>query len=241
MRRRTIGIGLAGFAVAGAAFTLGCGNLSVTGCATNETCQPIDASTLDAAVDVSVGATDAGTGVDATAPIEAAAACDPDASPHDAPCVVALGNGVFVAPPPAGSDALGTGTASSPYATIGYALAHSNGANRLYVCGGSFSEAVAIDAGISLYGGLGCARSPAIWSAGDGGLSQVTAPPNGIALIVDGVPGGISIEDMAFDAVDASGQDDAGNGRSSVAAVVHASTVTFRRCTRSPPALGTTG
>jgi hypothetical protein len=159
-------------------------------------------------------------------------ACDENNSPHDDPCVVGVGtNAVFVAPPAGGgSDANGNGSRSSPYATIGYALAHVGaGKDRLYICDATYAESVSLSAAVSLYGGLACPRD-AGWSYVDGGVAQVNGGINQIALAINGVPGPISVEDLAVAAANASGQDDAGNGKSSIAVLVNAATVSFRRC-----------
>jgi hypothetical protein len=160
--------------------------------------------------------------------------CDPTKSPHDEPCVVDDAYGVFVAPPAnGGDDALGDGTKGTPYATIGKALAGLRGKSRVYICGATYAEQLTISTAASLYGGLACpgqdARAP--WSyVGIDSLARVPSPASDWALKIDGIGTPIAIEDVDFTASNAYGQDTSGNGKSSIAALVNASTVTFRRC-----------
>jgi hypothetical protein len=156
-------------------------------------------------------------------------ACDPTKSPHDAPCVIDPLFGVFVSP--AGRDTA-AGTMSDPLRTIteGVAKAVQTGKARVYTCDGIYSEHVVLSSPVSLYGGLTCPGGGAGWSYDEGGTAQVNGPPNEIALAVSGVATPIAIEDFRIFGAAASGQDDAGNGLSSVGALVNASTITFRRC-----------
>ncbi|MDP9000650.1 MAG: hypothetical protein M3O46_11120 [Myxococcota bacterium] len=157
-------------------------------------------------------------------------ACDPTKSPHDAPCVVEVGGAVFVAPlASGGSDATGNGTRSAPYATIGHALANLAGRGRVYICDGTYAESVSLAVPASLFGGLSCPDGDGGWNY-IGGTADIHGEQNRIPLEIDRVPGAIAIEDLAIAAANASGQDDAGNGRSSIGALVNASTVVFRRC-----------
>jgi hypothetical protein len=190
-----------------------------------------DASGLPTAdADASLSAL-ADASVDANADASDGFVCELTASPHDAPCVLNTASGIFVAPAWAGgADTSANGSMVAPYLTIGYALAHLTAASRVYVCAGTYAEAMTLTAAADVYGGLQCSDAGAAWAYVDGGRSQVVAPANGIALVVSGADGGVDLEDMAFAAPDASGQDDAGNGLSSLAALVRNSSVTFRRC-----------
>lgn len=182
-------------------------------------------------VDGNDGATSEGGdgGLDATN-LPDVGGCDPTKSPHDAPCVVDQGGAVFVAPGASGgSDTTGHGTRSAPFATIGYALAHLGGRDRLYICDATYPESLSMTVAANVYGGLSCPNGDAGWNY-VGGTAQVHGAQNQVPLTIDGVARAISIEDMAIVAASASGQDDAGNGRSSIAALVNASTVVFRRC-----------
>jgi hypothetical protein len=152
--------------------------------------------------------------------------CDPTKSPRDEPCMVDNAYGVFVS---SGGRDIATGTMSDPLKTIagGITTAIETGKSRVYVCDGTYPEQVALSSAVNLYGAFAC---DAGWSYVDGGAAQVVSAPNQIALIVNGVSAPITVEDLRFAAADASGQDDGGNGMSSTAALVNASTVTFRRC-----------
>jgi hypothetical protein len=240
-------------AVAGASFAVpGCVPDAPTDCASNGVCTPVDASMAEEAPAPATDAASAPPDADADGADGANAAdadgaadgqdgadgfdgfvCDPALSPHDDPCVLTLDAGIFVAASTAGgSDTTGDGSKAAPYATLGYALTHLTGESRVYVCTATFHEAVSITAaGVRVYGGLACpvGASGRSWSYLDGGQAQVIAPPNEIALTVN-APGSLDIEDMMFMVPSASGQDDAGNGLSSIAALVNDSTVTFRRC-----------
>jgi hypothetical protein len=160
--------------------------------------------------------------------------CDPTKSPHDDPCVVDDAYGVFVAAH-AGSDATGDGSKAKPYATIGHALAALGAKRRLYLCDATYAEFVTLQTAASLYGGFACPGTDAgaPWSYLDGGFAKVSGVANQIPLSVTGLDSGIAVEDLWLVAANASGHDDAGNGLSSIAALVNASTVSFRRCTLS--------
>jgi hypothetical protein len=201
---------------------------------------------MDAGQDTSTDARDAGASADANAEggdggsdsgMDAADAfdgfdgfsCDPSKSPHDDPCVLSNTLGVFVS-----SSGLDTnaGTEGSPLKTIaaGLAKASTLGRSRVYVCQGSYSETLRVTNAVSVYGGLACPLGDGGWVYGDGGTAQVTGASNAIAFTVDGVDASIAVEDLRVVSPDAVGQDDAGNGRSSIAVLVNGSTVSFRRC-----------
>jgi hypothetical protein len=192
----------------------------------------VDATAL---AEAAAGAMDGGVAQDA--PAEAADAfdgftCDPSKSPHDEGCVVDEAYAVFVAPAArGGSDTAGDGSRAKPYATLGHALGALAGKARVYVCNAQYVEQVSLSSAASLYGGFACPGDDAgaAWRY-LGGQAQVSGPANQIPLIVSGVEGGVSIEDIRFGAPDASGHDVAGNGLSSIAVLVNASTLTLRRC-----------
>ena len=189
----------------------------------------------DASVDATTDA-DAGSGGDSAA--DAADAfdgfdgftCDPTKSPHDDPCVLADTLGVFVSS--AGLDT-NAGTREAPLQTIAAGLSKASmlGVGRVYVCQGNYSETLRVTNAVSVYGGLACPLGDGGWVYGDGGAAQVTGAANAIAFTVDGVDASIAVEDLRVLSPDAVGQDDAGNGRSSIAVLVNGSAVTFNRCT----------
>ena len=157
--------------------------------------------------------------------------CDPSQPPHDEACVIDERYGVFVAPAGSGgSDATGNGTRAKPYASIGHAVVNLGGKSRVYVCDATYAESVTLSGPASLFGGLECPTGDAGWAYLGSG-AQVSAPPNAVPLRVAVPSGPVDVEDMRFVAANASAQDDAGNGASSIAAIVTASpNVTFRRC-----------
>jgi hypothetical protein len=195
----------------------------------------VDATLADAgtAGDASDGGpdarADADAGSDAGAAIDAQV-CDPTKSPHDDPCVLSTAYGVFVSP--GGADT-NPGTAAAPKRTIAaaVALAIADNRARVYLCDGVYPEAIDIHSPVSFYGGLGCPSGDAGALYLTGTLAQILPAINQPALTIDGVDASVAVEDLALTSVNASGQDDAGNGSSSVAAVVNGSTVAFRRCT----------
>jgi hypothetical protein len=160
--------------------------------------------------------------------------CDPTKDPKDEPCVLDSAYGVFVASAggDAGAESLGSGvagpdgTSARPYTSIGQALANMAGKSRIYVCNGVYAEQVSITAVVSVYGGLSCGAGSGgrVWSY-VGRTAQVMAPPSAYALFVTGVQqGSVTIEDMSFAAIDATGA-----GTSSIAAFVASSTVRLVR------------
>jgi hypothetical protein len=198
----------------------------------------IDATATDATADTRGGDAPAEGASDAAPDV---VMCDPTQAPRDEACVLDEAYGVFVATPDnGGSDTVGDGSRGRPYASIGRALASLAGRAlaslagkpRVYVCDGTYAEAIALSSPTSLYGGLACPRDDAgvaQWSYADA-QAQVIAPQNAIGLVVSGDAGPISVEDFAVTAPDAAGQDDAGNGLSSIAVFVNGASVTFRRC-----------
>jgi hypothetical protein len=220
-------------AVAGLVGLVG-GGLSCTGpladtCEELGTCAP--AGRADASAD---GAADAGTG-----DVSAEGPCDPTGNPKDEPCVLDDAYGVFVAAPlnggagPDGGEAgmpSGDGTMSSPYTTIGQALANLGSKTRIYVCNGVYGEQLSITTAVSMYGGLSCPTGSAdpVWRY-VGASAQVSSPSASYALSVTGVSSGaVTVEDMSFAAPDASSP-----GTSSIAALVSSSSVNMVRVTLS--------
>lgn len=146
------------------------------------------------------------------------------------PCIFSVPGAVFVSAT-TGSDTSGQGTAAAPWASIGHALAHLGSTARVYVCNGTYNEQVSITASVSIFGGLSCTAGT--WSY-VGSHASVTGPANQPALTIAAGSSAVDIEDMAFTAPNASGTDASGNGNSSIAALVNASTnVTFKRCALS--------
>jgi hypothetical protein len=165
--------------------------------------------------------------------------CDPTLTPKDDPCIINDAYAVFVAAPVSadggagGSDVTGLGTMAMPFATIGKALQNLSGKSRVYVCGGTYVEAVTVDTThvASLYGGLTCASGPGglTWRY-EGAVAQVRPAAAGQpALSVSAAADPVAIEDMGFESPAAQSQDSSGAGLSSIAAWVQGSTVSFSR------------
>ncbi len=128
------GLFLGAFGIA--ALGLSCREQLSDACEDLGTCAP--AARADASAD---GPADA-----AAADVSAEGFCDPTADPKDEPCVLDDAYGVFVAAPldggagPDGGEAgtpSGDGTMSSPYPTIGQALANLGSKTRIYISTGS--------------------------------------------------------------------------------------------------------
>ncbi|MDB4944531.1 MAG: virulence associated protein [Labilithrix sp.] len=96
---------------------------------------------------------DGGT-VDGQGSIDVPAGCDLTKAPQDSPACVADAVGVFVS---ASGDDAARGTKSAPVKTISAALAKAGNLPRIYVCEGTYYEAVHITRSVSVYGGFGCA------------------------------------------------------------------------------------
>ncbi len=116
-----------------------------------------------------------------------------------------------------------TGDKAHPLTTIadGIAKAVQIAKSRVYVCKGTYSEQVVLDAqhdGISLYGGFECTSG---WSwVGGMSSAQVQGPTPLYALRIDATTKAILVEDLLFSVPSASGQDANGTGNSSIAAFV---------------------
>lgn len=200
-----------------------------------DTCEELGTCTSAGRADASAdGAADGG-----TADVSAEGLCDPTGDPKDESCVLDDAYGVFVAAPldgHAGPDAgeagtpSGDGTMSSPYTTIGQALANLGSKTRVYVCNGVYGEQVSITTAVSVYGGLSCptGSADAVWRYA-GGSAQVSSPSAAYALSVTSVSSGaVTVEDMSFAAPDATAP-----GTSSIAALVSSSSVNMMRVTLS--------
>jgi hypothetical protein len=186
----------------------------------------VDAGSDGSAVDSSVAADGGSDAGDATPPaVDAsdASQCDPSGDPMVNPCAVDVAYGVFVSTNTGMNDAGTAGTPSAPWKTIteGIAAAAVAGKGRVYICGGTYSEQVVIDAahdGVSLYGSFDC--SGATWKWSTATPVQVNGPTPLYALRINGTQQGIVVADVAFTTPDATGTDANGNGNSSIAGFV---------------------
>jgi hypothetical protein len=164
---------------------------------------------------------------------DGALVCNPADDPKDAPCLVRESYGVFVAPPTSGGDdASGDGSRANPYATIGKALRSLGTTTRVYVCDATYAEQITLTVVASIFGGFACplGDAGAPWKY-IGGAAYVNSPSADYAIRIEAVKGHILIEDIAFTAPAARVQDAAGNGRSSIAALVNATAVDWKRVT----------
>ncbi len=127
-------------------------------------------------------------------PDNAPPGCEPAKDPKDStPCVSDV-YGLFVdASKPAG----GTGTKANPFNSIGAAVtaAASASQKRIYVCAGTYAEAITLTNATSIYGGWSCAD----WSY-SGTKGKVAPTALGVALQVANVAGAVTVEDLEFDA-----------------------------------------
>lgn len=144
---------------------------------------------------------------------------DPGCIPSDTPNPVRDDCGIFVSSMK-GDDA-GTGTKAKPYKTIAAALVSPKG-GPIYLCAETFSEAVKITSGRTIYGGLDCATDWG-WSAAK--KSEVQPAAGEVPLVVDPTVGFV-VADVAWRAKDAIEE-----GGSSIAVIVTSgANVSFTRC-----------
>ncbi len=145
------------------------------------------------------------------------------AGPTD-PCYVTEQFGVFVATN--GSDATGNGTRAAPYATMGYAVQHAGGLPNVFTCQGTYPGQVSLGSSspaITIYGGFNCSSATWTYAASAPQMVVVQPPAGTIPLVINSVTAAVTIANMTFKAANASGQDSAGNGLSSVAVFANAS------------------
>lgn len=162
-------------------------------------------------------------GPEGSADVVAPPNCDLTKGLKDSPACVDDSVGVFVSP---NGDDGATGGKAAPVKSItkGVELAASRGLPRVYVCEGTYDNAVEIKAPLGVYGGLTCA-----WGPSDTARPKL-APPKGIALRVTKVTGAVDIENLDVVA----SADTNTPGDSAIAAFASESTnVTFRRVTLS--------
>lgn len=125
------------------------------------------------------------------------------------------------------ADAMGAseeGTREKPYKTLQAAIeAAANKTGRVYACSGApFIETVKVAAGVEIYGGFDCASD---WAWKVDTKSELTAPPDAIALTVTGEAKGLMIKNFTITAPTATIK-----GGSSIAVVVDDVEASFVRC-----------
>jgi hypothetical protein len=130
-----------------------------------------------------------GGGMDA-APDTAPLGCDASKDPKDSAACVDDGFGIFVSPT---GKAGATGTKADPVLTIGAALTKTTTAkNRVYICEGTYAEAVSLSAPVNLYGGFDCAT----WAYG---MKPVKVAPSAAGIALSVTASGVTVEDIEFD------------------------------------------
>jgi hypothetical protein len=142
------------------------------------------------------------------------------------PGAAAVGDacGVFVSSGDKGVDAEGRGSKDKPLKSLTRAIEQAKAQNKpVYACAEEFTEALALDAGIELYGGLDCAKG---WSlAATPAKTTLTAGPDQIPLTLKKEANGAKVSDFAIVAKDAMA-----SGGSSIAVLVDQATASFVRC-----------
>ena len=181
---------------------------SSVSCEENKNC----ATTGDGGgMDAADGAVLEGGGMDTAPP-----GCDASKDPKDSAACVDDGYGVFVSPM---GKASGAGTKSDPMLTISGALGQTSTAkNRVYICEGTYAEAVSVSTAVNLYGGFDCGT----WAYG---MKPVKVAPSAAGIALTVTASGVTVEDIEFDA-----KDGVNPGDSSIAVFVSgAQNVLFRR------------
>lgn len=110
---------------------------------------------------------------------------------------VAASCGVFVSA--TGSDTTGKGTPTAPYKTLGKALAEN--ASTIYACAGTtpYSEALAVDTRVTLFGALNCGT----WAYNAAVPTQLTAASDAVPLTLSSSASGSAVYDFGITAVGA--------------------------------------
>ena len=117
------------------------------------------------------GGTDSGSQLDAAPDVPPLPpTCDGSKLPSEDACVIAEASGVFVSALAAPN---GDGTRAKPLGTLAAGIAAGKALKkRVYVCAGSYPEAVTLADGVSMFGGFDCST----WAWAPAGRVKVTAP-----------------------------------------------------------------
>jgi hypothetical protein len=103
--------------------------------------------------------------------------CKSGAPPADNGCIPTMG-AIFVATMASGgSDTTGTGTMTTPYATVSNALKNLGTSTAIYVCGGNYSDQIPVSVPVSIYGGLTCSGGSWKYSASAVGVVKGSSGP----------------------------------------------------------------
>ncbi|WP_437945927.1 hypothetical protein WME98_34320 [Sorangium sp. So ce296] len=166
----------------------------------------------------------------------------PECDPQLAGAGVDDGCGVFVSED--GDDGA-VGTKEAPLRSIGEAIARVEGADKphVYVCVGTFEEAVSVQTKVSIFGRLDCKTEGANWrwtSTAETILTTPpTAPPGTAPLTMSAAGKSVRIEDFHVVAppitVDLEDPDNPDNkdryGKSSIAVIADGGNIALERCT----------
>ena len=152
-------------------------------------------------------------------------ACDTSKSPSTEACIVNDEYAVFVAPS-GRQDA--EGTRAEPLLSIRAAITRASEQNKVViVCNAEYDEALTIGSGARVYGGFACpdSKSSAAWAYQAGSRPVIVPSTPRSALTIEDVADPIVLEDLEFEALDATAP-----GESSIGAiVVNASSVQLTR------------
>jgi hypothetical protein len=123
-----------------------------------------------------------------------------------------------------GDDDANDGTKERPVSTLAKAveLSAKKGA-RVYACAETFTEALVLDAGVEVFGGLECEKE---WAyVGDEKKTTLTAGADAIPLVMKSGASGASVADFGIHAADAVME-----GGSSIAVLVESAVAELVRC-----------
>jgi len=124
--------------------------------------------------------------------------CTPGATPAKGGCITAT-DSLFVSM--GGTDKPGYGTMEKPYATVGYAASKLGKNTAIYVCNGTYSDTIVLDAAVSVYGGLTCAAGT--WTYVATTFSTITGKTPSYAIEINAGSATVDVEDLQFVGLDA--------------------------------------
>jgi hypothetical protein len=122
-----------------------------------------------------------------------------------------------------GDDATADGTKKKPYKTLAAGIGAAAKASKpVYACAETFSEALSVNDGVGLYGGLDCKGS---WGYAGDVKSTLTTDADSVPLTLNKGANGAALFDFKVVAVDA-----VIAGGSSIAVIANQATAAFTRC-----------
>ncbi len=141
--------------------------------------------------------------------------CDLSVTPDKAPACISDEIAIFVSPT---GDDTNDGTKARPVRTIGAALSKLQAKPRIYVCDGTYREAITVTVPVGLHGGFSCSD----WTP-NGVHPKVEGTTDKPALVVSGASG-VVITDLDFETPPADAR-----GASSIAGLIVTSNVRLQR------------